>query len=195
MKNGSNRRKLQAAETRTRILRETVRLFARQGYHKTTIADLTQAVQLTSGAIFYHFPSKEALLEAVIDWLSRGIKTYSDLAGASPKGSSHLVEEIVEMMCNHFKRNPEATLCLALLATEFAGSNHPMEERIKEVYEVFIEAFSRALHSHPSIAEPRAAAIAFMGSVQGIAVQGLLREQEVSIDQLAEGFLSMLMRW
>jgi AcrR family transcriptional regulator len=195
MESSMSKKKVQAAETHIRILKEAVRLFARQGYHKTTIADLAQAVQLTSGAIFHHFSSKEALLEAVVDWLARGIQRYSNLASSAERGSLQVVQGIIEMMCDHFKRNPEATLCLAMLATEFAGSEHPVENRIKAAYEVFIASFSRALREHPDIDDPEAAAIAFMGSVQGIAVQGLLREREMDIDRLAGAFMSMFTRW
>lgn len=191
----TNRKDAQALETRQKILKAAVSLFARQGYHKTTIADLAQAIKLTSGAIFHHFAGKEALLDAVVEWLARGLQVYSDLTAEGRKGSIELVDEILRVMRDHFKRNPEATICLAALATEFAGSNHPIERRLKEVYDVFVDAFSRSLENHPNVTDPRAAAIAFVGSVQGIAIQGLLREDEYSIDQLGEAFLSMMSRW
>ncbi len=185
----------QAKQTRSRILKAAVRLFARQGYHKTTIADLAQAIQLTSGAIFHHFASKEMLLETVVDWLARGMKVYSDFAEQVESGSSKAVQHILVIMCDHFKHNPEATICLAALATEFAGSNQPMEMRLKQTYEVFVNAFARLLANHPKVHNPRAAAIAFVGAVQGIAVQGLLREQEESIDRLADGLLELMADW
>lgn len=184
-----------ASETRARIIGAAVRLFSRQGYHKTTIADLAGAIGQTSGAIFHHFAGKEDLLHAVVDWLARGLKAYSDVAKRTATGSHQLLEETVRVMREHYQRNPEATICLAALATEFAGSNHPMEERLKEVYEVFVEAFARSLGNHPHIRDPRAAAIVFLGSVQGVAIQGLLRENEYNIDTLAETFLAMLGKW
>lgn len=196
MAKGQNAKKeAQARQTQKKILMAAVRLFARQGYHKTTIADLAQAIQLTSGAIFYHFSSKEMLLEAVVDWLSRGMRVYSDYAERVAAGSRDAVQEILVIMCDHFKRNPEATICLAALATEFAGSSLPMEKRLKETYEVFVDAFSKLLANHPNVQNPRTAAIAFVGSVQGIAIQGLLREREETIDQLADGLLNMMMDW
>ncbi len=194
-KGTNNKKDAQGKETRKRILMAAVKLFARQGYHKTTIADIAQAIHLTSGAIFHHFPNKEALLDAVIEWLERGIHIYSDLIERRGKGSLHLFHEIIDVMCDHYKRNPEATICLAALATEFAGSSHPVEARLKEVYEVFVNAFGSCLADHPGIADPKAAAIAFVGSVQGIAIQGLLREGEHSINQLAKAFLSLMVDW
>jgi hypothetical protein len=110
-------------------------------------------------------------------------------------GSIAVVEEVVRTMCSHFHRNPEATICLAALATEFAGSNHPMEARLKGIYDVFADSFARILQDNVSITNPRAAAITFLSAAQGIAVQALLREGEVTVDELAEGFVSMLKRW
>jgi AcrR family transcriptional regulator len=170
-------------------------LFARQGYHKTTITDIARAVQLTSGAVFHHFCSKEALLEEVVDWLARGITIYADHLRQGGNGSLAVAEGVVDLMCEHFRRQPEATICLAALATEFAGSNHPMERRLREVYQDFVEAFSGILQGHPNVTDPRAAAIALIGAVQGIAVQGLLQAPERNIDELATGFVSLLADW
>ena len=190
-----NKKEAQARATHKKILVAAAELFARQGYHKTTITDIAQAAQVTSGAIFHHFDSKEALLEAVLDWLARGITIYSDYLRQAEVGSLEVAEGVVEIMCEHFQRQPEATICLAALATEFAGSSHPMERRLKAVYEDFVDAFSLVLENHPRVNDSGAAAIALMGAVQGIAVQGLLQSPERSIDELAKGFVSLLAEW
>ena len=190
-----NKKEAQARATRKKILVAAAELFARQGYHKTTITDISQAVGLTSGAVFHHFPSKGALLEAVVDWLARGISIYSDHLNRAERGSLKVAEGVVDIMCEHFRRQPEATICLAALATEFAGSKHPMENRLKEVYQDFVEAFSRVLANHPKITDSRTAATALIGAVQGIAVQGLLQAPERSIDELATGFMGLLADW
>ncbi len=54
--------------TRQRILNEAVRLFATRGYDATSVADIQVACGLTpgSGALYKHFPSKRALLEAAV---------------------------------------------------------------------------------------------------------------------------------
>jgi hypothetical protein len=70
-----------------------------------------------------------------------------------------------------------------------------MEKRLNEVYDDFVEAFSRILENHPRVSDSRAAATALVGAVQGIAVQGLLRAPERSIDELAKGFMGLLAEW
>jgi AcrR family transcriptional regulator len=189
------KREIQASETRQRIIRSAVGLFARFGYHKTTVSEIAQVAGVTTGALFHHFGSKEDLLNAVIDWLSKGIHAYSEHLKKEPNPSFSTISDMLSLMCSHYERYPEATICLAMLATEFSGSHHPVEERIRSVYEVFIQALTPILATNPRIRNPRAAAIAFIGSVQGIAIQAIMREKEVDIRTLAEGFKSMLQAW
>lgn len=46
------------------------RLIAQQGYDRTSVRDIARAINLSSGTMFYHFKTKDDLLEAVI---SKGI--------------------------------------------------------------------------------------------------------------------------
>jgi AcrR family transcriptional regulator len=58
-----------APPTRDRLVTEAMRLFGEQGYQATSITQIEAAAGLTpgSGALYHHFKSKEALLEAGID--------------------------------------------------------------------------------------------------------------------------------
>lgn len=54
--------------TRQRIIEEAARLFSSQGYTATSVADIQLACGLTggSGALYKHFGSKQAVLEAIV---------------------------------------------------------------------------------------------------------------------------------
>lgn len=57
--------------TRRRILETAQRLFDEKGYAHTSIQDIVDALgDLSKGAIYHHFPNKEAILEALTqqDW-------------------------------------------------------------------------------------------------------------------------------
>lgn len=54
--------------TRTRILDAAQRLFMAQGYEHTSIQDIVDELgDLSKGAIYHHFKSKEAILEELIN--------------------------------------------------------------------------------------------------------------------------------
>jgi AcrR family transcriptional regulator len=58
-----------SAPTRDRLVTEAMRLFGEQGYQATSITQIEAAAGLApgSGALYHHFKSKDALLEAGID--------------------------------------------------------------------------------------------------------------------------------
>jgi AcrR family transcriptional regulator len=51
----------------TALLDAAAVLFASQGYHRTTIRDITSAIGMRSGSSYYHFSSKAEMLLAVYD--------------------------------------------------------------------------------------------------------------------------------
>lgn len=46
-----------------------LKLFRRQGYHKTTMADVGVACGLLKGSLYHYFPGKEALAQAVMEYV------------------------------------------------------------------------------------------------------------------------------
>jgi AcrR family transcriptional regulator len=50
---------------RDQILERAALLFGESGYDRTSIRDIAAAVGMLPGSVYYHFPSKEALLAAV----------------------------------------------------------------------------------------------------------------------------------
>src|SRR3972149_2892215 len=62
--------------TRRRILAAALRLFSRNGFHGTSIRVLARSAGLTEAAIYYHFPSKRAIVEALYE--RRGVTTALD---------------------------------------------------------------------------------------------------------------------
>jgi AcrR family transcriptional regulator len=120
----------EAKETRVKILRAAEEPLARHGYHNTTMIDLVQAVCLRMGSIFHHFSTKEAILNAVVDSLEHGMCCYFAIMESAKRASLDLVDAIMRLMCDHFNRNPESTVCLVALT----GGNRTMEVRLKRVY-------------------------------------------------------------
>lgn len=57
------------APTNERLLTEAIRLFSERGYDSTSVAQIESAAGLSpgSGALYHHFKSKDALLDAAID--------------------------------------------------------------------------------------------------------------------------------
>ena len=56
-----------ALATRQKIIDSAVRMFAQKGYLETDLKAITRAADLTPGAFYYHFTSKEALAAVIIE--------------------------------------------------------------------------------------------------------------------------------
>ena len=54
-------------ETREALLREAEHAFASRGYGATSMDEIASKVGMTKAAIYYHFPSKRALLTELLD--------------------------------------------------------------------------------------------------------------------------------
>lgn len=63
-----------------RILRVALRLFAERGFAATGIRDITRAAKVNVSVVYHHFPSKEAILAALID---SGLRRYDRVVEAA----------------------------------------------------------------------------------------------------------------
>jgi len=53
--------------TRNQIIKQSVAIFRKKGYYKTSMKDLAQACGLLKGSFYYYFKSKEDLMQAVLE--------------------------------------------------------------------------------------------------------------------------------
>jgi AcrR family transcriptional regulator len=77
-----SRREMYSEATRAALLDEATALFAERGYAGTSLEDVASASQVTRGAVYHHFASKQALFEAVLD-LQEARATAEILAAAT----------------------------------------------------------------------------------------------------------------
>ncbi|MFP4430138.1 MAG: TetR family transcriptional regulator [Spirochaetota bacterium] len=60
------RTKEEAEETKERIVKAAVRVFAEQGFSGAKLSDIASEAGVTRGAIYWHFKNKEALIEELL---------------------------------------------------------------------------------------------------------------------------------
>ncbi len=77
--------KVEEVGPRARLLQAAAHLFLTQGYAETTVREIAREVGILSGSIFHHFPSKEAILEAVMAEASARSAERMQEAAASAK--------------------------------------------------------------------------------------------------------------
>jgi AcrR family transcriptional regulator len=80
-------------DTRDRIMAAAERLFARNGYDKTSTKDIAEASGLTSPALYHYFDSKEALFVATLQDRASKLMARFEAAAASQIG-------VVDKLCS-----------------------------------------------------------------------------------------------
>ncbi len=123
--------------TRERIVDKADQLFYEQGFEHTSFAQIAEALGISRGNFYYHFKTKDEILDAVIS--HRLIRTNSmldhwTLEGETPTDRICSFINILVMNKAKIKRYgcPVGTLC-----TELAKLNHPAKGHANELFTLF----------------------------------------------------------
>src|SRR6185312_4032273 len=72
-----------AEATRRAVLDAARSLFGRKGYARTSVDEIADAARVTKGAVYHHFPGKEALFRAVHAEVEADAQARAIRAGAA----------------------------------------------------------------------------------------------------------------
>src|SRR5215211_6119990 len=94
-------------DTRTRVLDVALRSFGTRGYEATSLDALAGELGVRKQTILYYFPSKEALLEAVIDRTAEELQRTIERTLARAGEGWDRVEALVRSVFRLAARRPE----------------------------------------------------------------------------------------
>lgn len=75
--------------TRERIQQVALELFAEQGYDHTSLREIAERLEVTKAALYYHFKTKEEILESVLGDFLGEVEALVDWAEQQPKDAEH----------------------------------------------------------------------------------------------------------
>ena len=123
--------------TRDRIIDKADQLFYEQGFEHTSFAQIAEALGISRGNFYYHFKTKDEILDAVIN--HRIVRTSSmlehwELEGDTPSDRIRSFINIVVVNRAKIKHYgcPVGTLC-----NELAKMDHPARSNANELYTLF----------------------------------------------------------
>jgi AcrR family transcriptional regulator len=107
--------------TRARILDHAARLLVEIGYAAATNTRIAEAAGLTRGAMLYHFPTREALVEALVDHVQvQRIARLADASDRAPPGAA-LADHAIDAYWALLREAP----FIAFAELETAGRTDP----------------------------------------------------------------------
>ena len=167
------------AEARRAVTVEAVvKLAETQNPGDITTTAIAQQMQLTQGALFRHFVNKDAILQAVMEWVAGQLLGRIDRA-AQAAASPRAAMQAVFMAHVDFVAAHPGVPRLILSELQRAGDTLP-----KRMVQTLISGYSKRLHQliHQGLAQGelradldvQAAATLFIGTVQGLVMQSLI---------------------
>jgi AcrR family transcriptional regulator len=123
--------------TRDHIIAAADQLFYRQGYEQTSFSDIADSVQISRGNFYYHFKTKDEILDAVINLrlanTSKMLEQW-EIAGQTPEDRIRCFIHILIANRAKIKRYgcPVGTLC-----TELAKLNHSSQSEANKLFTLF----------------------------------------------------------
>jgi len=118
---GPDRRQRRSTETRERLFRAALRLFAEQGFAETTVEDITNAADVGKGTFFNYFPSKEHILIAFSDMQLSKLQATVDQMRARPEPMRSFFRAMTLRMTEEPSKSPDVVR--ALLQANLSSSS------------------------------------------------------------------------
>jgi AcrR family transcriptional regulator len=134
-----------AEETRGRILRAALGLFQQHGFAETTMREIAREAGVATGAAYYYFPSKEAIVMAFY-W-----ETQAETDAAVEKRLKGLrdlrsrVRALIEMKLEQFRPYRDFLGALFRSAGDPSSPLSPFGEQTREIREQSIAHFRGAI--------------------------------------------------
>jgi AcrR family transcriptional regulator len=144
--------KTKSDETRDRILAAAIELFRSRGFAAATMREIAAAAGVATGAAYYYFDSKDAIVLAFYEHASHELEPLLEEALAGAKDLEGRVRAMLEVKLNYFE--PNRSLLGALAGhTDPEHPLSPFSAQTREIRERDMKFFERALEdSHVRIA-------------------------------------------
>ncbi|MFE0099988.1 TetR/AcrR family transcriptional regulator [Streptomyces sp. NPDC059009] len=174
-------------ERRAEILRAALEVIAERGYRGASLGAVAERVGLTQQGLLHYFPTKEALLVAVLD--------ARDQWDAVPGGELRL--DLLGSLVEYNAMRPGIVQTFSALLGESVTDGHPARAFFTRRYETVRASFAELLRAEygdrlPGGLTPEAAAPLLTAVMDGLQYQWLLDPESVDMPGAFADFLKLI---
>ena len=169
---------LPAEERKAVTVESVIQLAGSQNPSEITTAAIAKHMKLTQGALFRHFPNKEAIWLAVMEWVADKLLTRIE---QSAKGLDSPLAALEAMFMAHIEFVAEHPGVPRMMFGELQRSEStPAKMMVQTLIKRYSERLIKLLELGKQCAElspsldNQAAATLFIGTIQGLVMQSLL---------------------
>ncbi|MBX3591799.1 MAG: TetR/AcrR family transcriptional regulator [Burkholderiaceae bacterium] len=191
-------RHLPADERRAVTVETVVELAAEQNPSEITTAAIATRMGLTQGALFRHFPTKDAIWRAVMDWVAERLMGRVDRAASSAASPLGALEAIFMAHVAFIAEHPGVPRMM------FGELQRPGDSATRRMVQALLERYRDRLRAlieqgrasgelDPEV-DPDQAALLFVGTIQGLVMQSLVAGDVQQVRRDAAGAFATLCR-
>ena len=171
-------RHLPAEERRSVTVETVLALAAEQNPSEITTAAISARMNLTQGALFRHFPSKEALWTAVMEWVAERLMQRIERAVAEAPGPLAALRSMFLAHAGFVVEHPGVPrMMFGELQRAEASAPKRMAQTLIRRYGERVRALLAAGQAAGEVAldiDLDAATTLFIGTIQGLVMQSML---------------------
>jgi AcrR family transcriptional regulator len=169
------KKRMSSEDRQSEIIRVAVELAAEKDVSSVTTQDMADAMQLTQGAIFRHFASKDEIWLAVMHWIQKSLMSVLSKAAANASDPLDAIERMFLAHVSFINKHPAIP---RILFSELQHKkNGKMRELIQEImsgYEGRIATLLDAAKMQSLVdagLDSKSAAVLYIGMIQGLVMQ------------------------
>lgn len=176
------------------IIEAAKRVISQHGIKGATMRGIAEEAQISTGAIYHYYKSKEEILYDIMDESLSESTRIAIKARESNLDKNAIIEEIYENIRERFAKNDENYIQF-YLAQEAMLGNPELQAQFKEKYSEWIgrtQELLCTLYQKPDCAYTTAISTLLIGAIDGVVMQALLSANPASLDEVSEVYHLLL---
>lgn len=134
-----------AGETANRILDAALTLFREEGFEAATMRQIADKAGMATGAAYYYYPSKEAIVMDFYRRASSGMQPKIAAALENVNGLDKRLRALIRVKLDHFAANRSVLRALLRNGADPKYPLSPFSSETKEIRDVDLDWFGRIL--------------------------------------------------
>ena len=182
--------------TRDRILQAALVVFAAKGYHRAAVNDIVRASRTSKGAVYHHFPNKEALFLALVDDFSARLADAIATAILGAHGALGKVEAALSAGLETFAGHRELARILLLESVSLGPAYEQKRAEVHGRFGALIQGYLDQAVAEAAIPalDTRVATLAWLGAVNEIVIQWLQSGEPDLLSRTVPALTPILLR-
>ena len=169
------KKRMSSEDRQSEIVRVAVELAAEKDVSSVTTQDMADAMQLTQGAIFRHFASKEDIWLAVMGWIQKNLMKVLGKAAAEATDPLDAIERMFLAHMTFISKHPAIPRILfSELQNKKGGKMRVLIQELLSGYEERIAGLLEEAKKQSLVdaeLDSRSAAVLYIGMIQGLVMQ------------------------